>query len=45
MVEREIHVEEVAIEAKDEKLEVVVAYRRRGRGAAGRALALPGGVT
>jgi phage baseplate assembly protein W len=28
-LEREIHVEEVAIEARDERLEVVVAYRRR----------------
>jgi phage baseplate assembly protein W len=28
-LEREIHVEEVEIEARDERLEVVVAYRRR----------------
>ncbi len=28
-LEREIHVEEVAIEAHDERLEVQVAYRRR----------------
>lgn len=45
-LEREIHVEEVAIEAKDEKLEVVVAYRRRG--AEERRVerfALPGGIT
>ncbi len=36
-LEREIHVEDVAIEARDERLEVTVAYRRRGgRGAARR---------
>jgi phage baseplate assembly protein W len=44
-LEREIHVENVEIEAKDERLEVVVAYRRRA--ADDRRVerfALPGGV-
>jgi phage baseplate assembly protein W len=44
-LEREIHVENVAIEAKDERLEVVVAYRRRAAEERRvERVALPGGV-
>jgi Bacteriophage baseplate protein W len=44
-LEREIQVEEVAIEVKDETLEVVVAYRRRaGEDRLVERFLLPGGV-
>lgn len=44
-LEREIHVEEVAIEAHDERLEVLVAYRRRSSDERRvETFALPGGA-